>query len=82
MKINKHLFDFILNRPSLLDSLLKLSNFEKIPPLQKIRDKLLAKAIEGIYTAGETLESAEVRITELEQKQVGVILNYAMEAGI
>ncbi len=82
MKINKHLFDFLLNRPSLLSSLLKVSNFEKIPALQKSRDKLLAKAIEGIYTAGETLVSAEVRIKELEQKQVGVILNYAMEAGI
>lgn len=81
MKINKQLFDFMLNRPSLLNSLLKISNFEKIPVLQQSRNKLLAKAIEGIYTAGETLASAEVRIKELEQKNIGVILNYAMEAG-
>lgn len=82
MKINKQLFDFILNRPSLLNALLKLSNFESFPVIQKERNKLLARAIEGIYSAGETLESAEKRIKELEKRNTGVILNYAMEAGI
>lgn len=81
MKINKQLFNFVLNRPSLLSVLLKVSNFEKVPLIQNQRNKLLARAIEGIYSAGETLESAEDRINELEKKKVGVILNYAMEAG-
>lgn len=81
MKINKQLFDVVLNRPALLNFLLKVSNFEKFPFIQKQRNRLLARAIEGIYSAGETLASAEERIKELEQKNVGVILNYAMEAG-
>ena len=81
MTINKQIFDFVLKRPSLLNALLKISNFEKIPFLQNKRNKLLALAIEGIYTAGETLESAENRIKELEKEKKGVILNYAMEAG-
>ena len=81
MTINKQLFDFVLNRPSLLNSLLKIINFEKIPILQNGRNKLLARAIEGIYSAGETLESAEYRVKELEYENIGAILNYAMEAG-
>lgn len=81
MKINKQLFDFILYKPRLLNVLLKISNFEKFPLLQRVRNKILAKAIEGIYTAGETLESAEMRMKKLEQENVGIILNYAMEAG-
>ena len=81
MKINKQIFDFILNKPGLLNALLKLSNFEKFPILQKGRNKFLAKAIEGIYSAGETLESAEIRMKEQEQENVGIIFNYAMEAG-
>lgn len=81
MKINKQLFDFVLNRPRLLNLLLNVSNFEKFPFLQKQRNKVIAKAIEGIYSAGENLNSAEKRIIELEQKNIGVILNYAMEAG-
>lgn len=81
MIINKKLFDFVLDRPSLLNTLLKLSNFEKIPFLQNQRNKILAQAIEGIYSAGETLESAENRIYELEKENKGAILNYAMEAG-
>ena len=81
MTINKQLFDFVLNRPSLLNSLLKIINFEKIPILQNGRNKLLARAIEGIYSAGETLESAENRVKELEYENIGAILNYAMEAG-
>lgn len=82
MKINKQLFDFILNKPRLLNVLLKLYNFEKFPLLQQSRNKLLAKAIEGIYSAGETLESAVIRMKELERENVGIILNYAMEAGM
>lgn len=82
MKINKQLFDFILKKPRFLNVLLKLSNFEIFPLLQQGRNKLLAKAIEGIYSAGETLESAEIRMKELERKNVGIILNYAMEAGM
>lgn len=81
MKINKQLFGFVLNRPALLNLLLKLSNFERFPVIQKERNKLLARAIEGIYSAGETLDSAENRIKELEKRNIGVILNYAMEAG-
>lgn len=81
MTINKQLFDFVLNRPSLLNALLKISNFEKIPFLQKKRNKLIAHAIEGIYSAGETLDSAENRVKELEKENNGVILNYAMESG-
>lgn len=81
MKINKRLFDFILDKPSLLNFLLKVSNFDNIPVVQNCRNKVLAKAIEGIYSAGETLESAEIRMSKLEDKNVGVILNYAMEAG-
>lgn len=81
MKINKQLFDSVLNRPRLLNLLLNVSNFEKFPFLQKQRNKVIAKAIEGIYSAGENLNSAEKRIIELEQKNIGVILNYAMEAG-
>jgi predicted RNase H-like HicB family nuclease len=81
MKINKQLFDFILGKPRLLNVLLKFSNFEKFPLLQRGRNKLLAKAIEGIYSAGETLESAEIRMMELERENIGIILNYAMEAG-
>lgn len=81
MTINKQLFDFVLNRPSLLNTLLKISNFEKIPFLQNKRNKLIAHAIEGIYSAGETLDSAENRVKELEKENNGVILNYAMEAG-
>lgn len=82
MTINKQLFDYVLNRPSLLNFILKASNFETIPFIQEKRNKLIAKAIEGIYSAGEDLESAEQRIIELEKKNTGVILNYAMEAGM
>lgn len=82
MKINKQLFDYVLNRPSLLNFLLRASNFEAIPFLQEKRNKLIAKAIEGVYSAGEDLASAEKRIVELEEKNTGVILNYAMETGI
>ena len=81
MIINKRLFDFVLNRPSLLNVFLKLINFEKIPLLHNKRNQILAHAIEGIYSAGESLESAECRIKELEKENKGVILNYAMEAG-
>ena len=81
MQINKKLFNFVLNRPGLLNFLLKATNFEIVPFLQAKRNELIAKSIEGIYSAGENLSSAEERILELEQKQVGVILNYAMEAG-
>lgn len=81
MTINKQLFDFVLSKPSLLGALLKISNFEKVPFLQDKRNKLLAHAIEGIYSAGDTLESAENRVKELEKENIGVILNYAMEAG-
>lgn len=81
MIINKQLFDFVLNRPSLLNALLKITNFENIPFLQNKRNKLFAHAIEGIYSAGETLESAENRVKELENENTGAIMNYAMESG-
>lgn len=81
MKINKQIFEIILNRPKFLNFFLRLSNFENYPYIQNLRNKILAKAIEGIYSAGETLASAERRIEELEQRNIGVILNYAMEAG-
>lgn len=81
-KINKQLFKFILERPSLLSKLLQFSNFENYPRLQNLRSKYIAKAIEGIYSAGEDLTSAEKRILELEKENKGAILNYSMESGI
>ena len=81
MKINKQLFNFVINRPSLLKLGLNLSNFNKFPRFQIKWNKFLAKSIEGVYSAGETLASAEIRVEELENRNIGVILNYAMEAG-
>lgn len=79
--INKKLFNYFLNRPKLLKFILKFSNFENFLILQKGRNKMLAKFIEGIYSAGETLSSAELCIEQLERNKIGVILNYAMESG-
>lgn len=79
--INKKLFNYVLNQPRLLKFILKFSNFDKKSILQKGRNKLLAKCIEGIYSAGETLTSAELCIERLERKNIGVILNYATESG-
>lgn len=82
MKINKQIFDFILNRPSLLKVLLNFSNFSGNSIINNAKNKIIAKAIEGIYSAGENITSAEKRIIELEKDGKGVILNYALEAGI
>lgn len=82
MKINKQIFDFILNRPSLLKVLLKISNVGNNSFINNSKNKVIAKAIEGIYSAGENISSAENRVIELENEGVGVILNYALEAGI
>ncbi len=77
------LFKFILDRPRLLKGLLSASNFEQIPILQSVRNTCIAKAIEGEYSAGETLDSAKEHMCTLEkQSNIGTILNYAMEAGI
>lgn len=82
IKINKYLFNFILGKPSILNTLLKYSNFENFPMIQKLRNRYISKAIEGIYSAGENLQEAEKRIIDLEKKNIGVILNYSMESGI
>ena len=80
--INSILFRFVLDRPRLLKALLSASNFEKVPVLQNVRNICIAKAIEGEYSAGETLESAKEHMSLLEnQSGIGAILNYAMEAG-
>ena len=50
--------------------------------IQKLRNRCISKAIEGIYSAGENLQEAEKRIIDLEKKNIGVILNYSMESGI
>ena len=72
----------MLDRPKLLQAVLSASNFEKHPSLQNMRNNIIAKAIEGIYTAGETLDSARKHMETLEKNcNIGTILNYAMEAG-
>jgi hypothetical protein len=80
--INSILFKYILARPRLLKALLNASNFEKIPFLQNVRNTCIAKAIEGEYSAGETLDSAKEYMCFLEKQcNIGTILNFAMEAG-
>lgn len=80
--INSILFKIIFDRPRLLRTALSASNFENYPKLQKFRNVCIAKAIEGIYSAGETLDSAKAHMVALENNSnIGAILNYAMEAG-
>lgn len=79
--INSSLFKFVLDRPRLLKFLLNSSNFERIPRLQSLRNRCIAKSIEGVYSAGETLESAMEHLKALEKQNIGTIMNYAMEAG-
>lgn len=80
--INKQIFKFVLSRPSLLKFLLDTTHFEKYPTVQNARNYMIAKTIEGIYTAGETLSSVQQYVETLEKRNIGTILNYVKESGI
>jgi hypothetical protein len=79
--INRRIFDYVLTRPKLLKQLLRVSDFSYWPQLQTLRNEVIAKAIEGIYSAGTTLDDAERHISGLERQDIHSIINFAMEAG-
>ena len=79
--INKAFFTYVLSRPSLLKALLRWSDFSAYPQIQSLRNRVIASSIEGIYTAGQELKTAEAHIRELERDGINTIINFAMESG-
>ncbi len=80
IKINKESFlKFIVNQPFLLRLSLKLLNATEW--MGAFRNKIIAKSIDGIYSAGETLQECKLHVESLQSKNIGSIINYAVETG-